>query len=42
MRETSRRSGADTFKLVASWLVVLIPAAWGVSQVVAKAAALFK
>lgn len=35
----SRR--AETVKLALAWLVVLIPAAWGVAQVLVKSAALF-
>ena len=33
---------AEKVKVALSWLVVLIPAVWGVSQVVSKSAALFK
>lgn len=36
-----RHRGA-TLALIASWLVVGIPAAWGVVQVVAKSLALFR
>lgn len=32
---------SERAKLVLGWLVVLVPAAWGVSQVVVKSAALF-
>jgi Na+-transporting methylmalonyl-CoA/oxaloacetate decarboxylase gamma subunit len=32
----------ERMKTVLAWLVVLIPAVWGVSQVVSKSAALFK
>ncbi len=31
-----------TWKLVASWLFVGIPAVWGVAQVIVKSMALFK
>lgn len=31
----------ETLKLALAWLVVLIPAAWGVAQVIVKSAALF-
>lgn len=37
-----RSAGSEVVKLVVAWLVVLVPAAWGVSQVVVKAASLFK
>jgi hypothetical protein len=33
---------AEKVKVALSWIVVLIPAVWGVSQVVSKSAALFK
>ena len=33
---------AEKMKVALSWIVVLIPAIWGVSQVVSKSAALFK
>ena len=33
---------AEKLKVAISWLVVLIPAAWGVAQVVSKSAALFR
>jgi len=32
----------ERVKLVVAWLVVGIPAAWGVAQVVAKSMALFR
>ncbi len=32
----------ERWKLVAGWLVVGIPAAWGVAQVIAKSMALFR
>ncbi len=35
----SRR--AESVKIALAWLVVLIPAAWGVAQVVVKSATLF-
>ncbi len=36
------RSSRETFAIVASWIVVLIPALWGVSQTITKSLALFK
>jgi hypothetical protein len=33
---------AEKVKVALSWIVVLIPAIWGVGQVVSKSAALFK
>ena len=33
---------AEKVKVALAWLVVLIPAAWGVEQVVSKSAALFR
>jgi hypothetical protein len=33
---------AEKVRVALSWIVVLIPAVWGVSQVVSKSAALFK
>ncbi len=42
MTETSSMSGAERVKTVLAWIVVLIPAVWGVAQVVSKSAALFK
>ncbi|MEP7347680.1 MAG: hypothetical protein ABI877_20590 [Gemmatimonadaceae bacterium] len=36
------RDSRQRLALIASWLVVGIPAAWGVSQVVMKSMALFK
>ncbi len=33
---------AEKAKVALSWIVVLIPAVWGVAQVVSKSAALFK
>jgi hypothetical protein len=38
----SDASRDERLPLVLSWLVVLVPAAWGVAQVVQKSAALFK
>lgn len=35
-------AGDARWKLVASWLVVGIPAAWGVAQVIVKSMALFR
>ena len=32
---------SEAFKVALAWLVVLIPAAWGVAQVIVKSAALF-
>lgn len=32
----------ERVKVLLSWVVVLIPAAWGVAQVVVKSAALFR
>ena len=37
-----KTGGAELVKVLLSWLVVLIPAAWGVAQVVSKSAALFR
>ncbi len=39
---SEQTSGAETVKVVLAWIVVLIPAVWGVAQVVSKSAALFK
>lgn len=33
---------AERLKLLLAWLVVAVPAAWGVAQVVAKSVALFR
>ncbi len=33
---------SEKIKVALAWVVVLIPAAWGVGQVVSKSAALFK
>ncbi len=38
----SQKTRRDPVALTLSWLVVLIPAAWGVAQVVLKSAALFR
>ena len=35
-------SAAERVKVMLAWMVVLIPAAWGVAQVVSKSAALFR
>ena len=35
-------SAGERVKVVLAWIVVLIPAVWGVGQVVSKSAALFK
>lgn len=32
----------ERVRVALSWLVVLVPAAWGVAQVVVKSAALFR
>ena len=32
----------EKIKVALAWIVVLIPAAWGVAQVVSKSAALFR
>jgi hypothetical protein len=39
---TEHTSGGEGVKVVLAWIVVLIPAVWGVAQVVAKSAVLFK
>jgi hypothetical protein len=36
------RTRRDPLALAMAWLVVLIPACWGVAQVVLKSAALFR
>ncbi len=36
------RNNMEGVKLTLSWLFVLIPAVWGIAQVAAKSAALFK
>lgn len=36
------REGDATWKLVASWLFVGVPAAWGIAQVIVKSLALFR
>ena len=33
---------AEKVKVALAWIVVLIPAVWGVGQVISKSAALFK
>ena len=40
--ESQLRMTADTLAVLAAWLVVGIPAAWGVAQVVIKSMALFR
>jgi hypothetical protein len=35
-------SGGEKVRVMLAWIVVLIPAVWGVGQVVSKSAALFK
>jgi hypothetical protein len=35
-------SAAERVKVILAWIVVLIPAGWGVAQVVSKSAALFR
>lgn len=39
---TEQTSGAERAKILLAWVVVLVPAVWGVAQVVSKSAALFK
>jgi hypothetical protein len=39
---TDEARGSEMVKVLLAWIVVLIPAAWGVSQVVVKSADLFK
>jgi hypothetical protein len=39
---TEQPSGAEGVKVLLAWVAVLIPAAWGVAQVVMKSADLFK
>ena len=40
--DTPRVPASERVKVVLSWLVVGIPAAWGVAQVVEKSLALFR
>jgi len=35
-------SAGERVKVMFAWIVVLIPAVWGVAQVVSKSAALFR
>jgi hypothetical protein len=35
-------SAGERVKVILAWIVVLIPAGWGVAQVVSKSAALFR
>jgi hypothetical protein len=35
-------SAGERVKVMLAWIVVLIPAVWGVAQVVSKSAALFR
>lgn len=39
---SSERNAGDTLGLIASWLVVGIPASWGIVQVVVQSLALFR
>jgi hypothetical protein len=39
---TERASSAERVKVALAWVIVLIPAVWGVAQVVSKSAVLFK
>ena len=39
---TTRTTTAERARVAMAWFVVLVPAAWGVAQVVAKSAALFR
>jgi hypothetical protein len=39
---TEQTTGAERVKVLLAWIVVLIPAGWGVAQVVIKSADLFK
>ena len=41
-RIIGRRRMFEKLKVALAWMVVLIPAAWGVAQVVSKSAALFR
>ena len=42
LREDARMMPGERVKLVAAWVLVGIPAAWGVAQVIAKSMALFR
>jgi hypothetical protein len=39
---TEQTSGTERVKVLLAWVVVLIPAVWGVAQVVIKSADLFR
>jgi hypothetical protein len=39
---SERTTAGERLKVTLAWIVVLIPAAWGVAQVVSKSAALFR
>ena len=39
---TESTAFAEKVRVILAWTVVLIPAAWGVAQVVSKSAALFR
>ena len=39
---TTTTTTAERARVALAWFVVLVPAAWGVAQVVAKSAALFR
>lgn len=41
-RRTDAPSGAERVKTVLAWIVVGVPALWGVAQVVERSAALFR
>lgn len=38
----SERPRGEVLRLVVAWLVVLLPAGWGVGQVIRRALALFR
>ena len=39
---TTRTTSAERARVALAWFVVLVPATWGVAQVVEKSAALFR
>jgi hypothetical protein len=39
---TDRPTGAERLRVAIAWLFVAVPAVWGVAQVIAKSAALFR
>lgn len=39
---TEQTSGTEWMRVALAWVVVLVPAVWGVAQVVSKSAALFR